>query len=76
MGGHKVGDDWLLKGKDDGWKTPGGICIYAYNALFIQIQMLMNGGSFPWEPDPDVVLAPCIDSRNRVVFELKRIEPF
>ncbi len=72
MAGYKVGDEWLVKGRDDGWKSPP-ICIFALGSLIAGLQLLMYGGSFPWEPDKDKVLAPCPDSRSPVVFELRRL---
>lgn len=70
--GHRVGDQWILKGSEDGCRTPD-ICFLAFSALYPSLQMLMFGGSFPWEPDPEVVLVPCPDARNPMVFELTRI---
>ena len=69
---HKVGDEWVMKGGDDLWRTPN-MCMFAFSALYPNIQMLMYGGSYPWEPDSEAVLVPCPDSRNSVVFEVKRI---
>ncbi len=74
LGGHKVGDEWVMRGNEDGWKTPAGICMFAFSAIYPYIQMLMYGGSFPWQRDPDVWPAPCPDSMNPVVFELRRIK--
>ncbi|UCC17927.1 MAG: TIGR04076 family protein [Dehalococcoidales bacterium] len=71
LGKHKVGDEWVMKGRGDYWRSPN-ICMFAFTTIYPSIQMLMYGGSFPWEPDMDVVLAPCPDSRNPVVFELRR----
>lgn len=72
-GQHKVGDEWVMKGAEDLWRTPN-MCFFAFSAMYPSVLMLMYGGSFPWEPDSEVVLVPCPDSRNDVVFELKRIE--
>ena len=66
--GHKVGDEWVISGK-----TPEGICLSAFNALFPATRVLMFGGSFPWSNDPDVASAACPDAANPVVFELKRV---
>ena len=74
LGKHKVGDEWVMKGNEDGWKTPAGICMFAFSAIFPSIQLLMFGGSFPWQNNPDIWPAPCPDSKNPVVFELKRIK--
>ena len=68
---HKVGDEWVMRGGDDLWRTPN-MCMFAFSALYPSIQMLMYGGSYPWEPESDTVLVPCPDSRNPVVFELRR----
>ena len=66
---HKVGDQWVVTGK-----TPAGICLPAFNALFPSLRMLAFGGSYPWESDPDVATAACPDFRNPVVFELRRVK--
>ena len=71
MAGHKVGDEWVMRGNEDSWKTPGGICMFAFDVLYPYINMLMYGGSFPWQLDPDVWPTPCPDSLNPVVFELR-----
>jgi uncharacterized repeat protein (TIGR04076 family) len=66
--GHKVGDEWTISDK-----TPAGICLSAFNALFPATRVLMFGGSFPWSDDPDTATAACPDAANPVVFELKRV---
>jgi len=66
--GHKVGDEWLITGK-----TPDGICLSAFNALFPNIRVLMFGGTFPWSSDPDVSTIACPDAENPVVFEVRRV---
>ncbi len=65
---HKVGDEWVI-----GRKTPEGICLSALDALFPNVRVLMFGGSFPWETDPDVATVACPDAENPVVFELRRL---
>ncbi len=65
---HKVGDEWLIKGK-----TPPGICLSAFNSLFLPSQVLRFGGAFPWETNPDVITIACPDAGNSVVFELRRL---
>ena len=67
--GHKVGDEFDCVGL-----SPGGICIFALNALMPFLMPLMFGGSFPWSKDPDKVEAVCPDAVNPVVFELQRIK--
>ena len=65
---HKVGDEWVI-----GSKTPEGICLSAFNALFPNARVLMFSGAFPWETDPDVTTVACPDAANPVVFELRRL---
>ena len=66
---HKVGDQWVI-----GSKTPEGICLSAFNALLPNARVLMFGGAFPWETDPDVATVACPDAENPVVFELRRLQ--
>ena len=66
--GHKVGDEWVL-----GPKTPEGICIGAYHAMYSNAFLLIVGASMPWGADPDVATVACPDANNPVVFELRRI---
>ena len=65
---HKVGDEWVI-----GRKTPEGICLSAFDALFPSARVLMFGGVFPWGTDPDVTTVACPDAKNPVVFELRRL---
>ena len=65
---HKVGDGWVISGK-----TPEGICLSAFNAMLPNIRVLMFGGAFPWENDPDITTIACPDAENPVVFELRRL---
>jgi len=65
---HKVGDEWVI-----GRKTPEGICLSAFDALFPSARVLMFGGAFPWETDPDVSTVACPDAKNPVVFKLRRL---
>jgi len=66
---HKVGDQWVIADK-----TPEGICLYAFMALFPPALTLRYGGSFPWESNPDVTSLACPDAENPVVFELRRAQ--
>ena len=66
--GHKTGDAWLIR---DG-KTPPGMCIYAFDAIFTFSRVLALGGTFPWESDPDACTVACPDAENPVVFELRK----
>ncbi len=65
---HKVGDEWVIKSK-----TPEGICLGAFSVLYPSARVLMFGGSFPWSSDPDVATVTCPDTKNPVVFELRRL---
>ena len=66
--GHKVGEEWVI-----GSKTPEGICLSAFNTLYPSARVLMFGGAFPWETDPDITTVSCPDAQNPVVFELRRL---
>ena len=66
---HKVGEEWVI-----GPKTPEGICFSAFKTILPSAQVLMFGGVFPWEPDPDVTTVACQDAKNPVVFELRRLK--
>jgi len=70
--GHKVSDEWVIKGKE--YKTPQGICLFAFSSLYPLAKVLMYGGSFPWETDPDVTTVACPDAENPVVFGLRRLQ--
>lgn len=65
---HKVGEEWVL-----GKKTPEGLCLSALDSILPNARVLMFGGSFPWEKDPNVTRVACIDAENPVVFELRRL---
>ena len=65
---HKVGDEWVI-----GTKTPEGICMSAFNALYPAARVFMFGGAHPWDDDPDVTTIACPDAENPVVFELRRL---
>ena len=65
--GHKVGDEWITSGK-----TPEGVCLSAFNSLCPRLQVLMYGGSAPWQEGEATTIA-CPDAANPVVFELRRL---
>lgn len=67
--GHKVGDEWVIKGDH----TPEGVCLYAFNSLFPFTQVLAFGGTIPWEPNPDVATVACTNAKHPVVFEVRRV---
>ena len=69
--GYKVGDTFYIKNG----LTPQGLCMTALSALIPGISVLMVGGSFPWEKDPDSTCRSCQDYKNPVIFEIKRILP-
>ena len=69
--GHKVGDEWIISGKE--FKTPQDICLYVFGSLYPIIMALKYGGTFPWATDPDAVPSACPDPDNPVVFEVKRL---
>ena len=65
---HNVGDEWVI------WdKTPEGICLSAFASIYPVVQVLMFGGTLPWEADPDVAFVACPDPNNPVVFQLRRL---
>lgn len=68
--GHRVGDEFTV-----GEMTPPDVCSWAFCTLFPFAKVLLFGGSFPWEKDPDRTTAACPDSENPVVFELRRVSP-
>lgn len=65
---HKVGDEFAV-----GHTTPAGMCLFAFDAVFPFAAVLLFGGSFPWEEDPDKATVACPDPENPVVFELRRL---
>ena len=65
---HRVGEEWVISRK-----TPEGICLSAFNALFPNVRVLMFGGTLPWETNLDVTTVACPDAENPVVFELRRL---
>ena len=67
--GHKVGDEWIV----NGGKTPAGICIGAFIAFATDIRILRHGGAYPWSSDSDATQIACPDSKNPVVFEVRRL---
>lgn len=66
--GHKVGDEYDCIGL-----TPGGVCMFAFNALMPFVMPMMFGGTFPWTENPDRAEAVCPDAENPVVFEMLRV---
>jgi len=67
--GHKVGDKLELSGYNT-----DGLCGFFYHDIYPYLIMLQFGGSFPAEwGDQDVVELDCMDKRNLVTLELRRI---
>jgi len=65
--GLKPGTEWVYD------KTPPqGLCNFAFSSLFPFIEVLKYGGSFPWEPDPNVCTQCCPDHLVNNVFEIRR----
>ena len=65
--GHKVGDEYVI-----GDHTLPGVCSWAFCAIFPFAEVLLFGGSFPWEQDANRVTVACPDPANPVIWELKR----
>jgi uncharacterized repeat protein (TIGR04076 family) len=66
---HKIGDEWKL-----GHETPQGICIWAWTAIFPFVSIFRYGGSLPWKEGPSMVTIACPDPKNRVVFEIRKVD--
>ncbi|MFX1257705.1 MAG: TIGR04076 family protein [Promethearchaeota archaeon] len=69
--GHKEGEKIDLSGYNT-----GGLCGFFYHDIFPYIMMLKFGSSFPanWGRDPDIVELECMERKNAVRIELKRIK--
>jgi uncharacterized repeat protein (TIGR04076 family) len=66
--GHRVGDEFTF-----GLNNPADLCSWAFHTIFPSAQVLLFGGTFPWEKNPDKTRVACPDPDNPVVFELRRI---
>ena len=67
--GQKVGDKWFI----ERGKTPGGMCVSAYNAVAPDIWLFSLGGEHPWDKDKDITEVVCPDPNVGLVFEVKRV---
>lgn len=67
---HKVGDTFRIKG----YKTPGGMCLSAFHAVWPVARTLLLGGVHPWEENKDISTVACPDPDNPVVFRIKRVK--
>ncbi len=65
--GHAVGDSWVVEGK-----TPGGMCMSAFQSLAPFLMALRYGASFPWTSDGEVTVC-CPDPEVVNVFRLERL---
>ncbi len=65
--GYKEGQEFIISDM-----CPKGMCAWAFSTIFPFAQVLISGGSFPWESDPDKATVACPDPANPVVFELIR----
>ena len=65
---HKIGDEWIFTGK-----TPGDICWMAFSNMIPSINVMMFGGSFPWQTDPDACTVSCPNQENLTTFEIRRL---
>jgi uncharacterized repeat protein (TIGR04076 family) len=66
--GYRVGDEIIF----DGLHIKGKVCPSALAIIVPTIYAFMWGAEFPWDEDRDTTDLPCADSKNQVVFELKR----
>jgi uncharacterized repeat protein (TIGR04076 family) len=66
--GNALGNEFLIERT-----TPAGMCLSAFNSISPAIQVLRDGGSFPWERNPDVAYFCYPDHLNRTVFKIERI---
>ncbi len=66
--GHRVGDSWLVERK-----TPGGMCLSAFNSLAPFLMALRFDGDFPWETAGEATIC-CPDPKVVNCFRLERVE--
>lgn len=64
----KVGDEFLYE-----HEPPAGLCHWAFHGLFPLLTALRFGGQIPWEEEPGVFRACCLEPNNTVVFEARRV---
>jgi uncharacterized repeat protein (TIGR04076 family) len=67
VAGHKEGMEFVITDM-----CPANMCAWAFCTIFPFAQVLMCGGSFPWESDPNKTTVACPDPSSPVVFELSR----
>ncbi|MDP7525957.1 MAG: TIGR04076 family protein [Dehalococcoidales bacterium] len=66
--GFKPGDTWLVRSR-----TPEGMCLAAFGALFNTLGVFRFGGERPHDEDRDVTLISCPDLKHQVIYELRRL---
>lgn len=66
--GFKPGDTWLVKNR-----TPDGMCLGAFGALYSTLSVLRFGGERSYDEDRDVVQVSCPDLAHQVIYELRRL---
>ena len=73
VAGHKVGDKFEVS-----HLNTGGLCGSFYNTIFPWLLVLQYGGRFPeqWNEPPDGIVVDCVDRRNAVTIELRRVGPY
>ncbi len=68
VGDHKVGQEFIVE-----HKTPGGMCLGAWNAIAPYVNVLRFGGNFPWEKEEGVARIHCPDPQG-ITLELRRVK--
>jgi uncharacterized repeat protein (TIGR04076 family) len=66
---HNVGDKFRIVS----YKTPAGICLSAFHALWPPARTLLLGGKHPWDEKEDETTVACPDPDNPVVFSIRRV---
>ena len=67
--GHKIGDKIYF----DGRTIKGDICYDALLSLSCRLYAMRYGVNYSWAENKNVITAACPDSKNPVVFQIKRI---
>jgi uncharacterized repeat protein (TIGR04076 family) len=65
--GLKIGQEWKFD-----YFPPQGLCGFAYNSIFPFALVMKTGGTFPWQQEPNVVIASCPDAEVVNTFEIRR----
>ena len=65
--GHKTGDSFEVS-----CRNTAGMCGFFYHDIFSTIQMLQMGGTYP--SGRESIEVGCLDRRNEVTIELKRLK--